>query len=80
MHTERTQESNGDHSEIRQRCSDCETEENQDEIYCGSCGKAIYTEEEIYERFGQTIAHGLDNPFLCGECREEYEALAPANL
>ncbi|HKZ80041.1 MAG TPA: hypothetical protein VJ124_17340 [Pyrinomonadaceae bacterium] len=52
------------------------TERNQHEVHCGMCGKITYVEEEIFTFLSDAIKAGLDNPFRCEVCQEEYDDLA----
>lgn len=53
----------------------CKTERNQREVHCGMCGRAIYVEEETFNFVSEAIKVGLDNPFQCETCSEEYDDL-----
>ena len=49
---------------------------NKYEIKCGLCNKTLYTDKETSERIYRSIEQGLDNPFLCNDCEQEFEDLA----
>ncbi|HZJ46977.1 MAG TPA: hypothetical protein VFD63_24580 [Pyrinomonadaceae bacterium] len=51
------------------------TERNQHEVRCGMCGKIIYVDEATFSFVGDAIKAGLDNPFRCEVCKEEYDDL-----
>ncbi len=51
------------------------TERNQREVRCGMCGRIIYVAEETFSFVGEAIAAGLDDPFRCEICEEEYDDL-----
>lgn len=51
------------------------TERNQHEVRCGMCGRIIYVEEETFNFVSDAIEAGLDNPFRCVLCKEEYDDL-----
>ena len=52
------------------------TEHNHHEVRCGMCGRTFYVDEETF-CFGQdAIRAGLDDPFRCARCKEEYDDLA----
>lgn len=52
------------------------TERNEIEVRCGICARQVYVDEETY-RFGtDEIKSGLDNPFRCENCEEDYDDLA----
>ena len=52
------------------------TERNQHEVHCGMCGRIIYVEEESFDFVNEAIKAGLDDPFLCELCKEEYDNAA----
>ena len=52
------------------------TERNEIEVRCGICARPVYVDEETY-RFGtDEIKSGLDNPFRCENCEDDYDDLA----
>ncbi len=51
------------------------TERNQHEVRCGMCGTIIYTDEETFSFVEEAIKSGLDDPFRCERCKEEYDDL-----
>ena len=51
------------------------TERNQREVRCGMCGRIIYVEEEAFDFVSDAIKAGLDDPFRCELCKEEYDEL-----
>ncbi|HAF14472.1 MAG TPA: hypothetical protein DCK93_12110 [Blastocatellia bacterium] len=52
------------------------TERNEHEVRCGMCARAVYVDEETFRFVSEAIASGLDNPFRCEVCEEEYDDLA----
>ena len=52
------------------------TDETQHEVRCGMCAKELYVDDEGYRLYMQAITSGLDNPFRCEVCNEEYDDLA----
>jgi hypothetical protein len=52
------------------------TARNQHEVRCGMCGKFIYVEEQTFSFVSEAIKSGLDDPFRCELCKEEYDDLA----
>jgi len=52
------------------------TDENQHEVRCGMCARELYVDEEGYRLYMESINSGLDNPFRCEVCNEEYDDLA----
>lgn len=52
------------------------TEHNQHEVRCGMCGSAFYVDEDTFRFVQDAIKSGLDDPFRCSGCKEEYDDLA----
>jgi hypothetical protein len=52
------------------------TEQNEHEVRCGMCARAVYVNEETYRFASEAMESGLDNPFRCEVCAEEYDDLA----
>lgn len=52
------------------------TERNQRQVRCGMCGRIIYVDEENFSFASDAIEVGLDDPFRCELCKEEYDELA----
>ncbi len=52
------------------------TERNEHEVRCGMCARAAYVDEETFRFVSEAIESGLDNPFRCEICGEEYDDLA----
>ena len=52
------------------------TERNEHEVRCGMCARAVYVDEETYRFASEAIESGLDNPYRCEVCGEEYDDLA----
>ena len=52
------------------------TEGNQHEVRCGMCGSTLYVDEETFRFVQDAIKSGLDDPFRCARCAEEYDDLA----
>jgi len=52
------------------------TDHNQHEVRCGMCARELYVDDETYRLYVKTISSGLDNPFRCEVCNEEYDDLA----
>ena len=51
------------------------TDNNQHEVRCGMCAKELYVDDEGYRLYMEAITSGLDNPFRCEVCNEEYDDL-----
>jgi hypothetical protein len=52
------------------------TERNEHEVRCGMCAREVYVDDETYRFASRAIESGLDNPFRCEVCAEEYDDLA----
>jgi hypothetical protein len=52
------------------------TERNEHEVRCGMCARVVYVDEETYRFVSEAVESGLDNPFRCEICAEEYDDLA----
>ncbi len=52
------------------------TDETQHEVRCGMCARELYVDDEGYRLYMEAINSGLDNPFRCEICAEEYDDLA----
>lgn len=52
------------------------TDENQHEVRCGMCARELYVDEDSYKFYSDALISGLDNPFRCEVCSEEYDDLA----
>jgi hypothetical protein len=49
---------------------------NGSEVRCGMCGGLFYVDEATAKAVGVAARTGLDNPFMCADCRDEYDELA----
>jgi hypothetical protein len=76
MQTRLRKEIDGDLNENLVGVTDYKTEQNRFEISCSSCFKTFYADEQIYESIKRSLEQALDNPFLCDDCRQEYEEMA----
>ena len=52
------------------------TDEKQHEVRCGMCARELYVDDEGYRLYKEAMNSGLDNPFRCATCNEEYDDLA----
>jgi hypothetical protein len=52
------------------------TDDNQHEIRCGMCARELYVDEDACRHFTEALISGMDNPFRCEVCSEEYDDLA----
>ena len=52
------------------------TERNQHEVRCGMCARPVYVNDRTYRYVNEGMKSGLDNPFLCENCEEQYDDLA----
>jgi len=51
------------------------TDEHQHEVRCGMCARELYVDDDGYRLYMEAINSGLDNPFRCEVCNEEYDDL-----
>lgn len=51
------------------------TDEKQHEVRCGMCARELYVDEDAHRFYGEALISGLDNPFRCEVCSEEYDDL-----
>lgn len=52
------------------------TDDDQHEVRCGMCARELYVDDDGYRLYCEAINSGLDNPFRCEVCSEEYDDLA----
>ena len=52
------------------------TDDKQHEVRCGMCARELYVDEDAYHLYSEALISGLDNPFRCEVCTEEYDDLA----
>ena len=52
------------------------TDDRQHEVRCGMCARELYVDEVAYRAYAEALLSGLDNPFRCEVCAEEYDDLA----
>ena len=52
------------------------TEKNEYEVRCSICGEAFFVSESVYSFAKEGIEEGLDNPFKCDDCEEQYDTLS----
>lgn len=46
------------------------------EVRCGMCGEVFYVDEATARSIAVAVETGLDNPFMCKDCQDEYDELA----
>ena len=64
-----------DRTENHTHFTEFPTTTNQHRLNCGNCNQPLYVDSQTFDRTANAIAAGLDNPFLCDGCREEYGEL-----
>lgn len=52
------------------------TSKAEHEVRCGMCGRFLYVDEETFRFVQDAVKAGLDDPFRCAKCKEEYDDLA----
>ena len=48
---------------------------NQSELLCGFCNEASFVDDVTFRQAVSSMEEGLDNPFCCDECEEDYEEI-----
>lgn len=48
---------------------------NLHEVRCGMCARELFVDDEGYRLYMEALNSGLDNPFRCEVCNEEYDDL-----
>ena len=76
MQTRLREEIDGDFNDNYVGIVDHKTKLNNHEINCSECNKTFYADKDEYEKVARVIEQGLDNPFICDECRTEFDELA----
>lgn len=76
MQAKLKEEIDADRNENYVSITDYKTGQNICEINCGACFKTFYADKVTFESINRAIEQALDNPFICGECQQEYEELA----
>ena len=41
-------------------------------VNCGICNRSLYVEKDLYASIAGSVEKGIDNPFICDDCSEEY--------
>ena len=49
---------------------------NQQELVCGFCNETYFVDHLTFQRAMAAMEQGIDNPFCCDECEQEYEELS----
>jgi hypothetical protein len=49
---------------------------NQFKLRCGICNALFYVDETTFKNVNNAIEEGIDNPFMCARCEEEYDELS----
>lgn len=65
-----------DQSSAQANPTPLKTGKNQHEVRCSICGDAFYVSESVFLFAKEGIEAGLDNPFKCDDCEEEYDQLS----
>lgn len=76
MQAKLREEIDGDLLENYVGITDFKTDENRYEITCATCNKTFYADRETSEGIYRKLEEGLDNPFLCNDCQQDYEESA----
>ena len=49
------------------------TDDDQLEVRCGMCARELYVDAEGYGLYCEALNSGLENPFRCEVCSEDYD-------
>jgi hypothetical protein len=49
---------------------------NQMELLCAFCNQTYYVDDVTFQQVMSAMEEGMDNPFCCDDCEEEYEELS----
>jgi hypothetical protein len=49
---------------------------NQSELVCGFCNETYFVDDMTFQQAMTAMEEGMDNPFCCDECTQEYEELS----
>ncbi len=61
---------------LREGPSSFKTAAHSFEVRCGMCGGLHFVDEATSKAIRVAVEAGLDNPFMCADCRDEYDDLA----
>ena len=70
------EEFDADRKENYVSITDFITEQNKYAFSCGECGKIFYADKETFENINRAVEQGLNNLFLCENCRRRNEEAA----
>ena len=70
------EEFDADRKENYVSITDFITEQNKYEFSCEKCGKIFFADKPTFENINRAVEQGLDNSFLCENCRRRYEEAA----
>jgi len=63
-------------AETAMQASSYPTERNQFDVYCDMCGEVFFVDELTFEKVSEALREGFDNPFVCDDCRGEFDEAA----
>lgn len=72
------EEFDADRSEEFAKESKIRTDLQDHAVPCSLCFATFYVDKETADHISRAVEAGLDNPFVCSECSEEYEETAAA--
>ena len=70
------EEFDADRKENYVSITDFITGQNKYEFSCGKCGKIFFADKPTFENINRAVEQGLDNSFLCENCRRRDEEAA----
>ena len=65
-----------DQNPALQSPSSFQTERNHFQVKCGLCNALFYVDEGVYQFAMEGMELGLENPFKCDDCEQEYDELS----
>lgn len=69
-------EQNPEERGVEEGATSHETFVNHHPARCGMCGGQYFVNESVHAAIITAAETGLDNPFMCADCRDEYDDLA----
>lgn len=72
------EEFDADRSEERFGATAHPTETNSIGVNCSYCNGSFFVSEDVAKNINRAVNEGLDNPFVCPDCEQEYADLERA--
>lgn len=55
-----------------------QTDMNRVGVNCSYCNKSYFVSDDVAEAINRAVNEGLDNPFVCPDCEQEYAEMERA--